>query len=132
MGPYTNPLWSQMAVQDDCIPVNNSLSVPLQLRQAMLKRNSRGHPAHEAMLEVSQYLWCQHMHKDIVNLAEAKECRGCTRYAKSGKYLIPKNASKALPLLTHPGQEVQLDYAGPLENHRGKKIYLLVAIDRFS
>ena len=26
MGPYTNPLWSQMAVQDDCILVNNRLS----------------------------------------------------------------------------------------------------------
>ena len=25
MGPYANPLWSQMAVQDDCILVNNRL-----------------------------------------------------------------------------------------------------------
>ena len=32
MGPYTNPLWSHMAVQDDCILVNNRLTVPLQLR----------------------------------------------------------------------------------------------------
>ena len=42
------------------------------------------------------------------------------------------NSSKPLPLLTQPGQEVQLDYAGPIENQKGKKIYLLVAIDRFS
>ena len=34
MGPYTNPLWSQMAVQDECILVNNRLAVRLQLRQA--------------------------------------------------------------------------------------------------
>ena len=68
------------------------------------------------------------MNKDIVNLAE--ECRSCTRHGKNIKYLIPKISSK--PLLTQPGQEVQLYYAGPIENHKGKKIYLLVGIDRFS
>ena len=109
MGLYTNPLWSQMAVQDDCILVNNRLAVPVQLRQAVLKRIHRGHPGQEAMLGVSQYLWWPHMNKDIVNLAE--ECRSCTRYGKNVKYLISKNASKPLALLTQPGQEVQLDYA---------------------
>ena len=110
--------------------MNNRLAVPFQLRQAVLKRIHRGHPGQEPMLGVSQYLWWPHMHKDIVNVAE--ECRSCTRYGKNVKYLIPKNASKPLRLLTQPRQKVQLDYAGPLENHRGKKIYLLVAIDRFS
>ena len=62
------------------------------------------------------------MNKDIVNLAE--ECRSCTRYGKNVKYLISKNASKPLPLLTQPGQEVQLDYAGPIENQKGKKLPL--------
>ena len=70
------------------------------------------------------------MHKDIVNFAE--EYRSCTRYGKNAKYLKPKNSSKPLTLLKQPGQEVQLDYAGPLEKHKGKNIYLLVAIDRFS
>ena len=130
MGPYTNPLWSQMAVQDDCILMNNRLAVPVQLRQAVLKRIHRRHQGQEAMLGVSQYLWWPHLNKDIVNLAE--KCRSCTRYGKNVKYLIPKNTSKPLPLLTQPGQEVQLDYAGPKENQKGKKIYLLVAIDRFS
>ena len=110
--------------------MNNRLAVPLQLRQAVLKRIHQGHPGQEAMLGVSQYLWWPHVHKDIVNLTE--ECRSCTRYGKNVKYLIPIKASKPLPLLTQPGQEVQLDYAGPLENHRGKKIYLLAALDKYS
>ena len=38
-GPYTNPLWNQMAMQDDCILVDNRLAVLLQLRPAVLKRN---------------------------------------------------------------------------------------------
>ena len=119
MGPYTNPLWPQIAVQDDCILVNNWLAVPVQLRQAVLKRIHRGHPGQEAMLGASQYLWWPHMNNDIVNLAE--ECGSCTRYGKNKNYLISKNASKPLPLLTQPGQEVQLDYAGPIENQKRKK-----------
>ena len=59
----------------------------------------------------------------------AEECRICTRCGKNAKYIIPKNASKPLPLLTQRGQELQLDYTGPLEDPKGKKIYLLVAID---
>ena len=130
MGPYTNPLWHQLSVVDDCILVYNRLAVPEQLRLAVLKRIHRGHPGQEVMLDVSKYLWWPHMHKDIVNLAA--ECRSCTRYGKNAKYIIPKNATKPLPLLTQPGQEVQLDYAGPLEDYKGKNIYLLVAIDRYS
>ena len=122
MGPYTNPLWHQLSVVDDCILVDNRLAVPEQLRLAVLKRVHRGHPGQEAMLDVSKYLWWPHMHKDIVNRAE--ECRSCTRYGKNAKYIIPKNATKPLPLLTQPGQEVQLDYAGPLEDYKGKNIYI--------
>ena len=131
MGPYTNSLWHQMAVVDDCIVVDGRLADRGQLRPAVLKRIHRGHPGQEAMLDVSKYLWWPHMHKDIVNLAE--ECRSCSRYGKNVKYIIPNNESKPLPLLTQlPGQELQLDYAGPLEDKKWKKIYLLTAIDRYS
>ena len=130
MGPYTNPLWIQLSVVDDCILVDNRIAVPAQLRQAVMKRIHRGHPGKEAMIDLSNYLWWPHMHKDIVNLAE--ECRECTRYGKNAKYILPKNSSQPLPLLSQPGLEVQLDYAGPLEYYKGKKIYLLTAIDRFS
>ena len=119
MRPYRNPLWHQFSVVDDCILVDNRLVVPGQLRQAVLKRIHRDHPGEEAMLDVSRYLWWPHMHKDIVNLAE--ECRGCTRYGKNAKYIIPKNASKPLSLLTQLGHEIQLDYAGTLEDKKGKK-----------
>ena len=130
MGPYTNPLWNQLSVIDDCILVDNRIEVPIQLRQAVMKRIHRGHPGQEAMIDVSNFLWWPHMHKDIVNLAE--ECRECTRYGKNAKYILPKDSSQPLPLLSQPGQEVQLDYAVPLEDYKGKKIYLLTAIDRFS
>ena len=87
----------------------------------MIKRIHRGHPDKEAMLGVSRYLWCPHMHKDIVNLTE--ECRSCTRYDKKAKYLIAEKDSKSLSLLTQPGQVFNIGYAGAMENHKGKNIF---------
>ena len=74
MGPYTNPLWNQL----ESAVVDNRLAVPIQMCQAVMKRILRGHPGQEAMIDVSNYLWWPHMHKDIVNLAE--ECREGTRF----------------------------------------------------
>ena len=105
MGPHTNSLWHQMSVVGGCIVVDGRLAVPGQLRPAVLKRIHRGHPGQEAMLDRSRHLWWPHMHKNIVNMA--KECRSCTCYGKNVKYIILKNASKPLPLLTQPGQELQ-------------------------
>ena len=119
MGQYTNPIWHQLSVVDDCILVDNRLEVPGQLRPAVLKKILCGHPGQEAVLDVSHYLWWPHTHKNIVNLAE--ECRSCTRYGKNAKYIIPKNSTAPLPLLTQPRQELQLDYADPLMTAKGRR-----------
>ena len=98
MGPYKNPLWNQLSVVDDCILVDDCLAVHAQLRPAVLKRIHRGRPGQEDMLDVPNYLWWPHIHKDIVNLA--KECRESTRYGNNAIYIIPNNTSKPLPLLS--------------------------------
>ena len=58
----------------------------------------------------------------IVNLSE--ECRSWTRYGRNVKYVKRKNASKPLPQLSKSGQEFQLYYAGPIEHHKDKNIYI--------
>ena len=127
MGLYTNSLWSQMAVQDDCILANNRLAVPVQLRQAVLKRIHRGHPGQEAMLGASQYLWWPHMNKDIANLAE--ECR---RYGKKCKISYFEKRVKTTATAHKAGTGSTITLRGAHRKSKRKKIYLLVAIDRFS
>ena len=50
MGPYTNPLWNQLHSG------RQSVSVPIRLRPAVMKRIHRFHPGQEARLDVSNYL----------------------------------------------------------------------------
>ena len=52
-----------------------------------------------------------------------------------GKNLIPAktiNFAQSLPSLSGPNQELQLDFNGPILDDKGSKVFLLVAIDRFS
>ena len=111
MGPYTNPLWHQMSVIDDCLLVNNRLAVPEKLRQAVLRRLHQGHPGQEAMLEVSNYLWWPHINKDIVNMAE--ESRSCTRYGKNVKYIIPKKLGKTTSIVDTAGTRIAIRLCRP-------------------
>ena len=52
-----------------------------------------------------------------------------------GKNLIPAktiNTAQSLPSLSGPNQKLQLDFNGPILDDNGSKVFLLVAIDRFS
>ena len=51
MGPYTNRLWHQLSLVDDCILVDNRLEVPVKLRQAVLARIHQGHSGQDMVLQ---------------------------------------------------------------------------------
>ena len=53
-------------------------------------------------------------------------------YGKNLKPVKNFHTAQPLPNLTGPNQELQLDFAGPILDDKSLKIFLLVAIDRFS
>ena len=127
---YMAQFWSTAAVVNNCVVIDNKLAIPESLRQAVLTRLHRSHPGQEAMMTASEYLWWPFMNRQIIETCE--KCRECTLF---GKNLMPAatfNSAKSLPVLSGPNQELQLDFAGPILDEKGSKIFLLVAIDRFS
>ena len=100
------------------------------LRQAVLTRLHRSHPGQEAMMTASEYLCWPFMNRQIIETCE--KCRECTLFGNNLKPASFFNTAKSLPVLSGPNQELQLDFAGPLLDEKGSKIFLLVAIDRFS
>ena len=45
---------------------------------------------------------------------------------------LPQTEENRLEILTEPGQEIQLEFAGPITSESGGDVYILVAIHRFS
>ena len=122
--------WPKAAVVNNCVVIDNKLAIPKPLRPAVLARLHRSHPGQEAMVAASEYLWCLFMNRQIIETCE--KCRECTLFGKNLKPASTFNTAQSLPVLSGPNQELQLDFAGPTIDEKGSKIFLLVAIDRFS
>ena len=56
----------------------------------------------------------------------------CTQTGKNIKSIIPTTQISELPTLFEPNEELNLDFAGPLDNNWGNNKYILLCIDRFS
>ena len=121
--------WPTAAVVNNCVVIDNKLAIPEPLRQAVLTRLHRSHPGQEAMMTASEYLWWPFMNRQIIETCE--KCRECTLFGKNVPASI-FNTANSLPVLSGPNQELQLDFAGPILDEKWSKIFLLVAIDRFS
>ena len=96
----------------------------------MLTRLHRSHPGQEAMMVAFEHLWWPFMNRQIIETCE--KCCECTLFGKNLKPATIFNTAQPLPSLSVPSQELQLDFAGLILDDKGSKIFLLVAIDRFS
>ena len=56
----------------------------------------------------------------------------CAKLAKNLKSSRTSNSSLPLPPLVAPNDELQLDFARPLQDEKGRNVFILVAVDRFS
>ena len=122
--------WDDASVINDCIIIDKRVALPTCLRKAVLARVHRTHPGQEAMVDAAQYLWWPKMHKEIIDLCQT--CRSCSAYGKNLKTSKTFNSAGPLPELSEVDEELQIDRAGPMFDSRGKKLFIIVAIDRFS
>ena len=71
------------------------------------------------------------MQKEIED--KTKNCMACMSSGKNLKYQLPKHKFGKLKTLTEPGQEIQSDFSGILNNKKlNGNHQILIAIDRFS
>ena len=115
---------------NNCVVIDNKQAIPEPLRQAVLTRLHRSHPGQEVMMAPSEYLYWPFLNRQIIETCE--KCRECTLFGKNLTPATTFNTAQSLPTLSGPNQELQLDFIGPILDDKGSKIFLLVAIDRFS
>ena len=70
------------------------------------------------------------MNRDL--LVRAIECKPCTAIPKNLKSIIPAKQFQAHKTCIVPNQEIQKEFAGPINNEKDHEIYILTCIDRFS
>ena len=89
-----------------------------------------GHVSTNKMDQSAEAFWWPGIHREIRDKAE--NCPSCRTAGENLKTQIPQSETNRLEILTEPGQEIQLDFAGPIKTKSRGKVYILVAIDRFS
>ena len=70
------------------------------------------------------------MNRDL--LVKAIECQSCTAIGKKLKSVILAKQFKAHTPCIVPNREIQIDFAGPINNEEEHEIYILTCNDRFS
>ena len=105
--------------------------VPTDLRKQLLDTLHFGHAGATKMTAEAKIFWWPNMQKEIED--KTKNWVACMSSGKNLKYQLPKNEFGKLKTITEPGQEIQIDFSGKLNNNKlNGEHQLLIAIDRFS
>ena len=100
------------------------------MRSTIIATLHHGHVSINKMDKAAEAFWWPGLHREIRDKAE--NCPSCRTAGKNLKTQLPQSEINRLEILTESGQEIQLDFAGPIKLESRGDVYILVAIDRFS
>ena len=115
--------WNQLSVNDGCMLLDNRLTIPNTLKEAVIDVLYATQPGSWGMTELGARLWWPFINRDLIN--KAKTCRPCTEFGKNLKSIIPKKIVNNYTMR-------RTKRSGPLLDGHGREVYFLACIDRFS
>ena len=130
ISPYLFSYWRDLSVKHGCVCLDERISIPKSIKDAVLEDIHSTHPGSFAMHSLAQNIWWPYIHRDI--LAKASECKACTEIGENLKSVIPHRKWTPLPKCSEPNDEIQLGFGGPILNEKGIEQYFLTSIDRYS
>ena len=81
------------------------------------------------MKSLAKYLWWPHIYREIYH--HGRTCSQCVQAGKNIKVLLGTHNISKLPTLTFANEEINLDFAGPLDAFWGNNKYILLCIDQY-
>ena len=119
-----------LSVELGLVFVANKLAVPRTLREWVLQVAHGDHWSTDKMAEFTDMVYWP---GKICDLKEkSKSCLICFQAGKNLKPMIPSSETSRLEPAKFPLEEIQIDFLGPLVNEKGKKRFVITAIDNFS
>ena len=110
--------------------MDNHLVIPQAMKPMIMCSLHYGHPGRDAMLAMIEDIWWPRIHREVID--KARLCEQCLEAGKNLKYMLKQKQIGKLPEAKEQNEEVALDFAGPFQNAKKGKKYLLVSVDHFS
>ena len=110
--------------------MDGRLAIPKDMSSSVLNRLHFNHHGRDKMFAAAKDVWIPFNHRNIA--ATAKHCKSCVEAGKNLKPDIPKSDMGDTYVPKEPNDLVQLNFWGPVNYVRGRKKYVLVAVDTFS
>ena len=110
--------------------MDEKVAIPIALSDALVEDLHASYPGSWGMICIAQHCWWPYMNRDL--LVRAIECKSCTAIGKNLKSIIPAKQFQAHKACIVPNYEIQIDFAGPINNEKDQEKYILTCIDRFS
>ena len=119
-----------MHVSGGCVCMDEKVAIPNALKDAFIEDLHASHPGSSGMVCMAHHCCWPYMNRD--RLVRARQCKSCTAIGKNLKSIIPAKQFQAHKPCLVPNQEIQIDFAGPINNEKGHEIYILTCMDRIS
>ena len=129
-GAYMKILAKDLHMKDNLLFLDKKLVVPATIRGTFNTMLHETHPGQIEMKSLAEYLWWPHIYREIYH--HGKTCSHCLKADKNLKTMLGTDNMAKLPTLTFANEEINLDFAGPLDAFWGKQKYILLCIDRFT
>ena len=127
LGQYYAQHYNDFAVRENGLWMDGRLAIPKDMSSAVLNRLHFNHHGRDKMITAAKDVWIPLMHRNLA--ATAKYCKSCLEAGKNLKPDIPKSEMGEMYVPKEPNDLVQLDFWGPVNYVRGRKKYVLVAVD---
>ena len=109
---------------------NDKIVIPEDLRSTIFAMLHQGNVSINKIDQSAETFWWLGLHREIWDKAE--NCPSGRAAGKNLKTQLPQTEINRLEVSTEPGQDIQLDFAGPINSKSGGDFSILFAIDRFS
>ena len=116
-GAFLKNFQRDIHVKEGLLFNDNKLIVPAALRSPFLSLLHETHPGQFGMKALAENIWWPHLHREIYH--HGKNCIQCIMAGNNLKVLLGTKNTEKLPILTEPNEEVDLDFAGPLDKSWG-------------
>ena len=117
-------------VADQLLFLDERLVMPTCLQTPIISLLHSTHAGARAMISMAEFIWFPHMVRSIHSMTRA--CSSCTATGRNLTFVSAKAHTVPREPVTAPGDELDLDFWGPITSNPSSHMYVLVAVDRYS